>query len=110
MSAAVEVEELGETCEICLGDMAKSDLINLPCKGEIYRFRGNMFLASDGNMHVKVAPQLPEPAGRDISGTIEDTIKLPAEKGGLREDLQTVADSDLSAKTATAEVLEGGRR
>ena len=39
MSAAVDtvdVGELGETCEICLGDIAKSDLVNRPCNGEIF--------------------------------------------------------------------------
>ena len=132
MSAAAE--ELGETCEICLGDMVKSDLINRPCKGKIctclyehvlwwhflmilvldrptaecnYNFcinclvallsssKDDFEMASDGNMHVKVHLNCPN-CRADISGTIEDTIKH--RQKAIAEDLQAIADSDLSAK------------
>lgn len=52
-------------------------------------------MASDGNRHVKVHLNCPN-CRADISGTIEDTIKL--RQKAIAEDLQTVADSELSAK------------
>ena len=52
-------------------------------------------MASDGNRHVKVHLNCPN-CRADISGTIEKTIVL--RRKALAEELQTVADSDLSAK------------
>lgn len=52
-------------------------------------------MASDGNRHVKVHLNCPN-CRADISGTIEKTIVL--RRKALAEELQTIADSDLSAK------------
>ncbi|KAL9179505.1 hypothetical protein ACHAXT_008795 [Thalassiosira profunda] len=108
-AAAAAGAEEPPTCPICLNDMSPADALHpVPCPAACqFNFCMNCLshllasskddyeMASDGNRAVKVHLNCPN-CRADISGTIEDTIRL--RRQALADELQTVPDSELSAQ------------
>jgi len=110
MSNGAEASDVtDQSCPICLNDMNAADSIHpIQCPTACnFNFCNNCLtsflasskddyeMASDGNRHVKIHLNCPN-CRADISGTIEDTIRL--RRRAMADELQNVPDCELSAK------------